>query len=149
MRRLEEEAAARLATIRCIKTCTKNIREGKPFPRSICYVPEYYKYKIGLLEHSNIKVYESPEGKEIDSLSFTSHSILYVDGDEIYCRSGIYGKLIKVYTIKVDVRYKLIKAVKSLSSINCHQFNPSWNAQVSSKLSVWIEIPKLPNQICT
>ncbi|KAK2156588.1 hypothetical protein LSH36_209g02031 [Paralvinella palmiformis] len=74
-------ARKRLARIRCLDHCVTCLRECKPLPKSLCYVPKEVKYKV--TKTTRIPLYRSPgpDNHELSSLIIFVPNIHVVNED--------------------------------------------------------------------
>uniref|UniRef100_A0A0B6ZXH7 Uncharacterized protein n=1 Tax=Arion vulgaris TaxID=1028688 RepID=A0A0B6ZXH7_9EUPU len=91
-------ARRRIARIRCLQDCIKSLRNRKPFPECLCYIPSEIEYTVSV--KSTWKLFAAPQkvAKIVKEISATTASRLVASGEDL-CNSD--GKWLRVLRVKV------------------------------------------------
>ncbi len=86
----------RLARIRCLSECVDCLRNNKPFPLPLCYIPESIEYKTS--KTTKLTLYDKPstESNKLREIFLGKGDRFFVSGEELCNSQGQWGKLKKV-----------------------------------------------------
>jgi len=132
-------ARKRLARIRCLDHCVTCLRECKPLPKSLCYVPKEVKYKV--TKTTRIPLYRSPgpDNHELSSLiifvpnihvvnedttksqnNTDKYPVLVTSGEEVCNSQGQWARFLKVDYHYDYICIKMSDQLKQRTSTNWH-----------------------------
>ena len=88
-----------LARLRCLKESLDCLRNNKPLPRALCYVPAEIEQVP--IKNAKVAIYSLPSksSKKLAEVMCTTEHRVFVSGEELFNASGQWAKLIKVVSI--------------------------------------------------
>ena len=87
----------KLGRIRCLRKCIECLREGKPFPKHICYIPNELQYNVkSTVTKKLFKIPDKKSEKVAELQLEASKSIIVVSGNELCNDQGLWAQLLKV-----------------------------------------------------
>ena len=94
---MEVPTRKRLAKIRCLQDCILCLKEQRPLPECLSYVPSEIHYQCNA--RCFIQVYHEPDkdSKRIRDLTGSSESKLVASGEQMCCSGAKWLKVKKVY----------------------------------------------------
>ena len=89
-------ARRRIAKIRCLQDCLTSLKDKKPFPKCLCYVPSEIEYLSPGKTPWKLHEYPRKKAPILAEIPTTSNSRLIASGEEVINNDGKWLKVIKV-----------------------------------------------------
>lgn len=90
-------ARRRIARIRCLQECIVSLRDRKPFPDCLCYIPSEIEYAAST--KTSWKLFAEPQktAKVVREISAVNSSRLIASGEDLCNSDGKWLYVLKVY----------------------------------------------------